>query len=521
MLSGHPLQPADIRSDDDRMRAPAIVLIALAALGFSGKPATGSLGSLPDPGVGIVFLADGNLWHTTKGSLGATSLLGESFNIALPGEADAGALAAADDGALWFVYDDHTLIRLAAGAAPGVFGDLPVELHDIAAGPDGNVWFAAGDERKHSGRGVIGRVTPQGDVTLFDEGVTGEPSAIAAGTDGALWFTEPKARRVGRIDAAGAVTEIAVEGRPTGLAAGSDRAMWFTDPGGSIGRVAPDGTVTRYDDAGHKPGDIALGADGQLWYALDHGIGQVRTDGTITTWALGAADPVAIAGGPDAAMYFTDARAPALGRFDITTPAGADASADGKGNGNGKGKPKPEPSPEPTPETSETFVAKPKRGEVRVRRPGEGFTDLDGTDVVPVGSVVDATQGAVTLRTETADGEQAGTFRGGRFKVRQRKSGHTDLYLRGRLDCSRADVATTARRKRKRRRVWGKDDGGDFSTHGADSVTTVRGTEWLTMDTCRGTVTRVVSGEVVVRDRATGKRHVVTAGHRYLARHRP
>lgn len=487
------------------MRVSATVLLSVA-LSLAGAPAASALGSLPDKGVGIVFVPDGNLWHTTKGSLGATSLSGKSFNIDLPGDADAGALAIGGDGALWFIHSDDALGRLAAGGMPTVIGDLPVKLNDLTAGPDGNLWFAAKDEREGGGRGVIGRVTPGGGLTLFGDGVTGEPQAIAAG-DGALWFTEPKAGRLGRITTDGAVTELPVGGRPTALAVGSDLAVWFTDARGSIGRVAPDRTVTRYDDAGRKPGEIALGADGQLWYTLQHGIGQVRTDGTITTWDLGPAAPVSIAGGPDAAMYYTDADRSALGRFDIRTEPGTDPPKD-------KGKPDPEP------ELNETAVVAPEAGEVRVRTPDGSFTALDATRAVPLGSVVDTRQGTVTLVTETAEGDQSGSFRGGLFKVRQRRRGHTEVHLRGRLDCSRGTTATTSRKRRKKRRIWGSDAGGAFSTHGLDSVTTVRGTEWLTVDTCRGTRTRVKSGEVVVRSKRTGRRYVVRAGESHFVRHR-
>jgi hypothetical protein len=46
----------------------------------------------------------------------------------------------------------------------------------------------------------------------------------------------------------------------------------------------------------------------------------------------------------------------------------------------------------------------------------------------------------------------------------------------------------------------------------------VRGTEWLTEDTCDGTRTYVKRGVVLVKDFVHHKTVVVRAGHSYLAK---
>jgi hypothetical protein len=51
-------------------------------------------------------------------------------------------------------------------------------------------------------------------------------------------------------------------------------------------------------------------------------------------------------------------------------------------------------------------------------------------------------------------------------------------------------------------------------------VATVRGTRWVTTDTCAGTRTTVTAGSVAVRDLRRGRTVVVRAGHTYLARRR-
>jgi len=70
------------------------------------------------------------------------------------------------------------------------------------------------------------------------------------------------------------------------------------------------------------------------------------------------------------------------------------------------------------------------------------------------------------------------------------------------------------------RRLWGSDSGGRFRTHGRHSQATVRGTRWLTVDRCDGTLTRVTRGAVSVRDHVRDRTVLVRAGHSYLARSR-
>ena len=79
-----------------------------------------------------------------------------------------------------------------------------------------------------------------------------------------------------------------------------------------------------------------------------------------------------------------------------------------------------------------------------------------------------------------------------------------------------AALATAAKKKKARkpiRKLWGSDDHGRFQTQGGGSVATVRGTHWLTTDTCDGTRTTVLAGAVSVKSRKTGKTVLVKAGH--------
>jgi hypothetical protein len=178
------------------------------------------------------------------------------------------------------------------------------------------------------------------------------------------------------------------------------------------------------------------------------------------------------------------------------------------------------------PELGRSFALAPAAGVVRVRRPGSSEYERLATGAeVPVGSEVDAGRGSIDLTSALPSGEtQTGRFGGGRFVVRQGRRGYVDLHLRGRV-CSRAranrsPAAAAALASRGGRRLWGRDRGGRFRTHGKNSHATVRGTRWLVADRCTGTLTRVTAGSVVVRDKVRGKRVIVEAGERYLARPR-
>jgi hypothetical protein len=146
---------------------------------------------------------------------------------------------------------------------------------------------------------------------------------------------------------------------------------------------------------------------------------------------------------------------------------------------------------------------------------------------VPVGSIVDARHGTIALASETAAGTQTGQFRGAVFQVAQsaRGGGMTELHLKGGSFAACGRTAKTVahaagKRKRAVRTLWGKDKGGRFRTHGRDSVATVRGTRWVTVDRCDGTLTRVTRGAVDVRPRRGGRTVTVRAGDSLFTRHR-
>jgi len=187
----------------------------------------------------------------------------------------------------------------------------------------------------------------------------------------------------------------------------------------------------------------------------------------------------------------------------------------------------PAPAAQPAPPAlGKTVLVAPVSGTVKVKSPGAaGFVVLGAGGTVPSGAVVDTRAGEVALTTALPGGNtQTARFHGGVFRVRQSATGGgvTDIDLRGpapqcgsRKGGGRAAAVTT-----KRRKLWGSDKRGRFRTHGRNSVATVRGTRWVTTDTCAGTRTTVTQGAVSVRDLRRKRTVLVRAGHSYVARPR-
>lgn len=161
---------------------------------------------------------------------------------------------------------------------------------------------------------------------------------------------------------------------------------------------------------------------------------------------------------------------------------------------------------------------------------GKSFVPLTDGRHIPTGSFLDTRRGTVKLVSATGSGSktQSGQFKAGVFQVKQSAKrsakGLTELRLKGGKfsSCTRASAgvaravaAKVSKRTIRRLRAKAK---GRFRTRGRRSAATVRGTSWWTEDRCDGTLTKVQSGKVAVRDFGRRKTIVVRRGQRYLAR---
>jgi hypothetical protein len=181
------------------------------------------------------------------------------------------------------------------------------------------------------------------------------------------------------------------------------------------------------------------------------------------------------------------------------------------------------PTPLPPPVAGNTVNVKPVSGKVTLKRPGaKTYVPLTEGAQVPVGTSIDTRKGRITITAAQGKGKTASAdFYDGLFTLTQTKGSKpvTTLKLTEKLSCPRSAKAAVAAAKKKSRKLWG-DGSGSFRTRGQYSAATVRGTRWLTQDTCATTLTRVAKGVVSVRDEVKKKTVVVRAGKRYTARKR-
>jgi streptogramin lyase len=267
---------------------------------------------------------DGNLWFTERGHtssdvtrIGRITLTGELTERPLaPGSQPWGITAGPDD-AVWFAdYGAQAIGRIARDGTIQAF-PLPTANArpiDITLGNDGNLWFTETTTTTNlDPMGNVARITPAGEVTEFPVGTM--PSQIAAGPDGNIWYVAWYHTAIGRLTPTGEVTEFPLPRScfPHGLAAGPDGALWVTEATG-VGRLSLDGAHTAFAVPGSVDdsfGDIIAGPDGALWFAADSAgaVGRVTTDGAISVvpFENGLISPVTgIAAADDGSLWLTD-----------------------------------------------------------------------------------------------------------------------------------------------------------------------------------------------------------------------
>jgi virginiamycin B lyase len=220
----------------------------IAADGAIGEFALSSPASQPRA---IALAADGNIWvgMFAAGRVARITPAGVVTEFELP-TPDSGprALAAGPDGNIWF--SEFKANQVGRITPDGRVTEFPMPRlnsgpGDITAGPDGNLWLV---ELGGTMDGIavdgnrVARVTPRGEVTEFPiPSAGGTPINIAAGPDGNVWYT--KGAAIGRVTMQGEITEFALPpgqapARATGISAGSDRQppdrlvnrLYITDP---------------------------------------------------------------------------------------------------------------------------------------------------------------------------------------------------------------------------------------------------------------------------------------------------
>jgi virginiamycin B lyase len=160
--------------------------------------------------------------------------------------------------------------------------------HDVAAAPDGTVWYTA---QHQAALGVLDPKT--GKVEQIKLGAKAAPHGVIAGPDGAAWITDSGLNAIARVDAK--TKEVKLFPLPKGFenanlnTATFDKAgkLWFTGQSGVYGSVDPgSGKVDAWKaPKGYGPYGIATTPSGDVWYASLAGdyLGKIDTaSGAVT-----------------------------------------------------------------------------------------------------------------------------------------------------------------------------------------------------------------------------------------------
>jgi streptogramin lyase len=200
----------------------------------------------------------------------------------------------------------------------------------ITFGPDGNIWFPAGDQ--------VGKLNPTtGIIQEFDlPSFTNFQGQIVSGPDGDLWFAT--FRKIEKVNpATGAVQEYSIPGVFPGMSGGSiafDQTgiLWFAfigkgnnvvmgglDPTtGQIEQfVLPDYTqMMGWNPYGQS---IVLGSDGGIWYIGSSGVDRFDPISKTVRMFSASQGAFGLGAGPDGNIYFTTSTWSLIGRIDPAT----------------------------------------------------------------------------------------------------------------------------------------------------------------------------------------------------------
>ena len=276
--------------------------------------------------VTLAFGADGKLWFTAfqgngklgrnldsapyfsdgTGGLGQMNMDGTFHMSTLPSSLlSLHSLVVDTHSNLWFTHANEkqgfaTNYMISRMTPSGTFTDFPLQLHDptdtihqLIVGPDNNVWFSIEEFRSDNAFGVMGRITPQGSITLFDLGNFVIAQDMTIGKDQTIWFT-----------ANNMLNQIAMNGKvhsfdpnahvkqeaavsPNGIASAADGTLWFATVNSKIGHFTPRSSSfafhsfplsAHFDDAVstldmQNLRGIVAGLDGTLWLSNNHMIG--------------------------------------------------------------------------------------------------------------------------------------------------------------------------------------------------------------------------------------------------------
>jgi virginiamycin B lyase len=171
--------------------------------------------------------------------------------------------------------------------------------HDVAAAPDGAVWYTAQNQ------GALGILDPKtGKTEQIRLGPKAAPHGVIVGPDGAAWITEGGQNAIARVDPKS--KEVRLFPLPKDFpnanlntaAFDNSGTLWFTGQSGVYGRLDPaNGRIEAWKaPKGYGPYGITATPAGDIWFASLGGDYIARVDRA--TGAAAVIDPPAAGAGP-------------------------------------------------------------------------------------------------------------------------------------------------------------------------------------------------------------------------------
>jgi virginiamycin B lyase len=230
------------------------------------------------------------------------------------------AIAVSGDGAVWFTLDFADAIGvLREGRIERIpIGRETFEPLGLAVDRDGAAWYTDSPTR------VISRVSRDGVVASFALSTpVAKLARLAAAPDGAVWFAEESTGSFTRLKD-GAFTRHAISTpgiAPFGVAVDASGTVWGTLPRiNRLVRISARGEIAELDPPTRAAqlGDVAVGADGAVWFLemQANKIGRFA-NGQFTEFLVPtkSAGLTSLAIAPDGAVWFTELRGQRLGRL--------------------------------------------------------------------------------------------------------------------------------------------------------------------------------------------------------------
>lgn len=255
------------------------------------------------------------------------------------------SFVAAPDGNIWFIdspdyfSDSSSISSIVRFSHDGVVTKFKLPTGSSASslivGPHLNIWFsvsdAANQDNSGNNAGKIGRITPEGQIKIFQIPNSIAINGIAKGVDGRIWFTSDKQKpdgsevrhMIGTITTGGHVEQRLLDRTylSTGsIAVGPDGTVYFQeskstkpdryDFSDGIGRISPGGAISTIATIGTY--GLKLGPDGNLWStgSFDMGFGPTYVNRTTPSGntsnfsSIGSRSFAFMGKGPSGSLWF-------------------------------------------------------------------------------------------------------------------------------------------------------------------------------------------------------------------------